>query len=54
MPTYEILHVGDDVREWTAKQGPAAGQTFKSYTVRAKCPDGTLAGGLPGQAEARP
>jgi hypothetical protein len=40
MPTYEILHVGDDVREWTAKQGPAAGQTFKSYTVRAKCPDG--------------
>jgi hypothetical protein len=40
MATYEILHVGDDVREWTAKQGPAAGQTFKSYAVRAKCPDG--------------
>lgn len=40
MPTFEITRVDDEPRTWTAKKGPAAGQEFLSYEVRAKGPDG--------------
>lgn len=40
MATYTITEVSETYDEWQAKGGPAAGQTFHTYTVRATDPAG--------------